>query len=108
MTKLKPCPFCGGENITIYRDSDLDFSGESEEYREDEGYIAVCDVGRWGCGASIASQPTKSEAIEVWNARAERTCKAEHKDGWRGFYCSKCGALLENRYCGHCGAKVVE
>lgn len=63
--ELKPCPFCGNENIQIERRSEFD--GQS-------------DYGRYyiGCGAEdcldwdvFSSADTPDEAIEQWNKRAE-------------------------------------
>lgn len=43
----------------------------------------------------------------------ERTCEAEYSDcgdGTGALYCSECGGYMDenDRYCPHCGAKVVE
>lgn len=54
-TKLKPCPFCGGTNIEVYK--------------EDE-WEAMC----MDCYANVGaccSYYTEAEAIEAWNRRAE-------------------------------------
>lgn len=59
-TKLKPCPFCGGEDIQqCYYDP---YDG----YQGDLGrYITRCS----GCGAEIERRH-KSESTEAWNRRA--------------------------------------
>lgn len=49
-TKLKPCPFCGGE---------------ARFANTDENWIACVD-----CGAETTFFDTKEEAIEAWNRRA--------------------------------------
>lgn len=54
--KLKPCPFCGGNNLSV------------------EG-ITFYWVECIDCNATIAGHETKEEAIEAWNRRA--------KDEWR-------------------------
>lgn len=70
MSELKPCPFCGRQNI------ELDSSKELEEYENfeechSEYYTLVCDWNKGGCGASSGFYPTIKEAIEAWNRRAD-------------------------------------
>ena len=48
-TKLKPCPFCGGEAHFVNNDN----------------WIACGD-----CGAETSYFDTKEEATEAWNRRA--------------------------------------
>ena len=70
MSKLKPCPFCGGTNISISNCKEL---GGCENFGEceEDGYIsAVCDFNKDGCGASSGYYKTKTEAIAAWNRRA--------------------------------------
>ena len=84
---LKPCPFCGNENVKVYNSSDA-------RYRQ---YNVKCKK----CGARICKS-TLSEAIEAWNTRAERTC---HKGS--GWYCEECEQTcrrLRMNYCPNCGA----
>ena len=50
--KLKPCPFCGGNNLSI------------------DG-ITVYWVECKDCNASIGGHETEEEAIEAWNWRAD-------------------------------------
>lgn len=50
--KLKPCPFCGGNNLSI------------------DG-ITVYWVECKDCNASISGHETEEEAIEAWNMRAD-------------------------------------
>lgn len=52
---LKPCPFCGSDNI---------FVDEFWE-RYDEPYFVTCN----GCGANGPYTRKKEEAIELWNRR---------------------------------------
>lgn len=49
--ELKPCPFCGGNNLSV------------------EG-ITFYWVECTDCNASIAGNETKEEAVEAWNRRA--------------------------------------
>lgn len=58
-TKLKPCPFCGSENVWI------------AENRMDYlfiGYSVHCN----GCGVETSYTKDKDKAIERWNRRAEK------------------------------------
>lgn len=99
--ELKPCPFCGGDARMAY--------GALHKW-------IVCER----CGASSVLRSLGGEAIESWNARAERTCGE-----WRGetymtdsgftetdaqLWCEHCDIPLEEdwRYCPKCGARVVE
>ena len=50
-TKLKPCPFCGGE-ASMY-------------IAYDDGYYVCCDE----CGCGLPVYNTEEEAIEAWNKR---------------------------------------
>lgn len=63
MKELKPCPFCGGQNIEVLKESssldDLIF----------HYYKFVCTIRKGGCGASSAYCPTLEMAIEAWNRR---------------------------------------
>lgn len=103
-TDLKPCPFCGGEAWVIQILEDL--------------YAVECRK----CWTRTGTyQPTKAEAIEAWNRRAERTAKGEwmykpnEYDG-NTYECSRCGepwTLIEGtpkennmNYCPNCGAKL--
>ena len=50
MTKLKPCPFCGGEDVLYYGQFDR---------------IVICR----GCGAQGAARADYEGAAKVWNKR---------------------------------------
>lgn len=54
--KLKPCPFCGGNNIIV-----------SGEFAPE--YWVHCD----DCKASAQCRTTRSQAIEDWNTRPQNT-----------------------------------
>lgn len=56
MPELKPCPFCGNEDITIIEIDGL--------------YQTVCSVIRKGCGAASGYQYSRDKAIKEWNRRA--------------------------------------
>ena len=97
MSELLPCPFCGGEaKLREYPFSDH-VSCENES----------CLV-RPSVGVEHDNAVHSGAAIEAWNTRHERTCHIIEKDQEPGMYCSECGALIEDRYCSHCGLKVVE
>ena len=53
MAELKPCPFCGSEDLKIYSNAF-------------ENYYVVC----LGCGASGRNYRSVEKAKEVWNRRA--------------------------------------
>lgn len=95
MKELKPCPFCGGKAARAVTDL----------------YFWAIRCGK--CGAENGNHDTQQEAIEAWNIRAERTCRAESHDcgdGVTGLYCSECGNYIDenDKYCPSCGARVVE
>lgn len=53
MAELKPCPFCGNTNLSVYT------------------FSVFCDATKGGCGASCGGETkTKEEAIQKWNRRA--------------------------------------
>jgi len=113
MSELKPCPFCGGEAITI----------------QEHGWWVVCadcsaEVGFEGMSDTsgcYGSYQTEAEAIEAWNTRAERTCKLirhgslANMPSFICWSCSECGFGWHHSendrqfsYCPNCGAKVVD
>ena len=115
MEELKPCPFCGGEASVYLTDA----------YEEDGSWIVDCEGGHTLVGSKVGEKyivvpfETEAEAIEVWNMRSERTCvvveisdKSEsgNPDAFVKqcmFSCGHWGSTFD-RYCRHCGAKVVD
>ena len=124
MSKLLPCPFCGGDDVNM---------GVRPHFREGKGngWTVLCA----DCGGSIgyierpdghfyAEYDTKSEAIaawntrvdyhgyeqaaieawesiKAWNSRAERTCKViSHKTFCGAGGCEEAGELW-TLSCGH-------
>ena len=66
MRELKPCPFCGGQNIIgILKES------QSLDDLSVPFYALICSFNNGGCGASSGYYPTVEGAIDAWNRRAE-------------------------------------
>lgn len=55
-TKMKPCPFCGGE--------------AKLEHYEGDGYLPMCSV-EGCCGMVEIWFDTPEKAIEAWNRRVK-------------------------------------
>ena len=102
---LRPCPFCGGE-------------AEFETYGG-TACAVVCQSCR--CGTPTMSLADGMAAVNRWNRRAERTCRAEVSHGTHGprprfpgdvwtmhHVCSTCGGAVDggDHYCKHCGAML--
>ena len=116
-TELLPCPFCGGEAQVMHMDLD-----SIEEGWKVWGVWCVDDLNAEDYrshGHFIDNYATEAEAIAVWNARAERTCRNTHENRW--FKCSACGYGFTDlyaedesdineqpRYCPNCGCKAVD
>lgn len=68
MTKLKPCPFCGGE-AEIVKDGII------------KPYKARCNNADNKCCVMVVTAwfSTKQEAIEAWNQRAKEKEPAERQ-----------------------------
>lgn len=109
MTDLKPCPFCGSGTKLV---------------KQIEGRYALArySVSCNGCGLVAFYEATEAEAIAAWNARAERTCRIETRNG--NQYCTRCGEMVGTwdiaselyvsgnmvemwNYCPNCGARVI-
>lgn len=113
MTELLPCPFCGGEAHT-YRTMEVE-----------RRYVSICS--KPFC-VSVGPFDTEAEAINAWNSRAERTCRAELNEERNAITCSECGSTMLLKgweefhdwtgttristfttypHCPNCGARVV-
>lgn len=57
MTKLKPCPFCGSKEITLYETTRFDFSRV--------GYCVTCEM----CYAEGGKAKSRAGARQLWNKR---------------------------------------
>lgn len=101
-SKLKPCPFCGGEAIYGKREA----SGRVR---------AVCV----DCLASTDWLAGTDEAAAAWNRCAERTWRMEYNERWSHdeyyptecYNCSECGHMTYDgvpTFCPDCGARVVD
>ena len=82
MTKLLPCPFCGGMTKVVQCDDEGNVRGE--EYESNPwsglGYRVVhesddCPISTGEDGYNLIYD-SREEAVEAWNNRAERTCHA--------------------------------
>ena len=102
---LKPCPFCGGEGSAY----------QVLDYPEKIGprFSVICN----GCGASVTTIfQSEWTAIDAWNRRAERTCRAVMPPSEPGVeeihVCSGCGRQLlledDDEYCPRCGARIED
>ena len=58
-TKLKPCPFCGGDSIEVYT-----HYGESAGLQYG-GYYPECTV----CGCRLNYYESREKALKAWNER---------------------------------------
>lgn len=97
MSKLKPCPFCGGE-------AELEKAGGGVF----ETWYVTCAT----CCASVWEN-TEAEAIEAWNTRREVLYIKPIEDGNGHFTSNRCGRCLEWlgydwNYCPKCGVRVRE
>lgn len=103
MTELLFCPFCGGE-------------ARFETYGG-TACAVVCQT--CGCGTPTMRLDGGMIAADLWNRRAERTCRMEYNEQWSHdeyyptecYNCSECGHMTYDgvpTFCPNCGAKVVE
>lgn len=58
MAELKPCPFCGGNNVGVWH--------EFWYVAERDDYAVQC----YDCHFGLSIKHTEKEAIEAWNRRA--------------------------------------
>lgn len=80
--KLLPCPFCGGDNVTVF--------GPVGWYR-DYGISHSCAVFYNGTGDFTVGAKSKAQAIAAWNRRASQAAPAP-SDG----ACAECGCAPVN------------
>ena len=100
--KLKHCPFCN-EIACIGIDVDGSVSGT----------VGAAQVSCIYCGVTTPFFVDVYDAVETWNARAERTTP---RNKHRCVHCKTPLAAsregikwtVEDNYCCECGAKVVE
>lgn len=116
MSELKPCPFCGCNAGVL----------EREQLNGPTLYKIVCNsktcrghdhAGNVGAWLENGWRESREIAAQIWNRRAERTCRMQFDDGELRYRCSRCGCLSEAYrdadgkwyapdYCTGCGAKV--
>lgn len=63
MSELKPCPFCGSNDVWVL---DVEPSGQMSEY----SHVVCCD-----CNASGPMKSSDDAAEAAWNSRA---CESTH------------------------------
>lgn len=69
--ELKPCPFCGGVNLTADNVAKIEYHDTfHQDYeRDSKCYEVCCNFNRGGCGASSGIRKSLDEAINAWNRR---------------------------------------
>ena len=122
VSKLKPCPFCGHEDIILYRDEVALSAIDAYQY------IAEC----MNCNTIVYGElcDTETDArksvIEFWNSRPyhkdddEKKCVFKYDNVHGDYVCQECGAFVRTdaarlfdgsatlKYCPNCGAKIHE
>lgn len=74
MTKLKPCPICGNNNIEVVVD-DAEYSlGLIDE----ANFKVVCGTTSCGCGLCTEWHPTEQNAVAEWNNDLKRREKCSN------------------------------
>ena len=97
MTKLKPCPFCGGTDLKIHTAFDAQGWFRCASCQA-EGPLAV---------AEFTHDVLYDLVVEAWNRRAVRHGHIlENDDG--AFTCSVCGEryIMRANYCPNCAARL--
>ena len=102
MAELKPCPFCGSDDLVMSGREEYAFmTGKRMEF-----YRVKCDT----CGAMVDNDfGDTDEAIEAWNRRFDdKVGKWIEKDETPWVQCSLCGvaSLLTPEYCPKCRARM--
>ena len=105
-TKLKNCPFCGGQPTT--------YNAIDQMWGLSLWYV-LCD-----CGCRLGDCETEEKIIEAWNRRAEKVAVRYRADKENGKYvCSECGhnviwnperedeLMMWHPYCNTCGARIL-
>ena len=101
--QIKPCPFCGGEEMSVYNKSRYE--------------VAIkCHT----CGAQSGWLPATADAIAAWNRRSDavpvvrcRECRSYDATGFPALnpgtgWCDKMGKGVHNEfYCAN-GAKMED
>lgn len=96
--ELKPCPFCGREARVVNTGRGVFAVGCNNVRCRGDWVTAKCS---WD----------ENVAIEAWNRRAERTCRAVMAASKIASNCSECGEMLANwsmRYCPNCGRRITD
>lgn len=74
-TKLKPCPYCGGENVRVLYIDEFNEERCVEELDDDEANTSYCYIQCNDCDIdfcpSLNSSNKIQETIEAWNRRVE-------------------------------------
>lgn len=90
ISKLKPCPFCGGPGTPVNY-------GPCDAMEGEDIIMFGCEP----CGVAMTSE-------EQWNTRAERTCEWKWCDD---HYVSGCGHWIDRTmapsFCQECGGSIV-
>ena len=116
--ELRCCPFCGGEaHIDSDYSSELDHTFWRVWHDCDTNPGPVRHTYGHALGMEISTPWCASEdaAVDLWNRRAERTCRvvSAKECGGVGYApgCSECGWQMADsmwhNYCPNCGARVI-
>ena len=82
MTKLKRCPFCGGE-------------ASLEVIRENE--VAFCCVECDQCGISTYSSTNMNEVVDMWNTRTPEIMRCGECVYWEPENCRNPNILMRDQ-----------